>query len=807
MKNKKLLTLLIAGGMLLAACGGGGKKTPTPTPTPTPSVTPVAHQDPFVRNVEEGTLLRSYNEQFDVMVDDFSSENLKGELDGERNQGVLRVLVDSETGEGEFPNSPDAAIYKTASAAFDAARPDIVGFKMRKVGAGTLSIGDLILGSRGDDAFNVYEINLGEAYDSDNELLPELTNEWQDIEVDFGNTIEDDTTEYELKDGGASGVRVLDKMVGFHLYADADADISQVIEIAEVYTIKGVTKTVVDVFDHPTVDKNPSFAPYWVNSTGFVVRKGVNIEDGSYEVALPAEAAGYENLVLELNGDGSTLKVNGKDAPLNVVNGAFHDFVLNLAEAEIELGETVKLESTKELNVSAIFVSNLQEKEAATEYPVIDIENRVVFDDFEREQASFTDNWDTASTADYKPDTISVALSYSNGNLASVHDGSLFVQQPEGYVNVKEANGVAAHPLQYLVVVAKGSIEGFRLASEPANAMWSHDWLAGPGLKSIPTDLDSYPYQYNGYVHYIIDLEEMGSDIGSSDFIDMYFNNAVEIDSIYFARKAANYGEVKDTLTGTNPDLSGWAYLGWAYLGGAYQLDLHIEGEGNLRSLRFVDDDGEYWFKDNKIIGLDGQPISDTLSFDAEHPLDISIDVAKTGFVSEGVHLHSGGFDGSTGSITLVGYTRHYTDPWREVDNISLGTGTSEGYAYLGAYGQQERQASVIEVSMVASAEGADIGTFRIEGAELRFANANQLIGEDGKIIDQNTPISADAEHPTVIRIDLAATFGAVNPFKDDGFLHFHFGGWGTSEATVTFSAKGYVPFTAEYELDWYYAK
>ena len=373
-------------------------------------------------------------------------------------------------------------------------------------------------------------------------------------------------------------------------------------------------------------------------------------------------------------------------------------------------------------------------------------------------------------------------------------------------MNVKEANPVAATPLQYLVVVAKGSIEGFRLASNPANAMWSHDWLAGPGLKSIPTDLASYPYQHDGYVHYIIDLEEMNSDIGADDFIDMYFNNAVEIESIYFAKKAESDRIGKHVLDLTNPDLSGYGYLGWIYLGGAYEIELFFEGTANLRSLRFTDDNGEYWFKDNKIIGTDGEPISDALEFDSEHPLTIRIDVAKTGWTGEGVHLHSGQFEDSTGNIDFVSYVRFYTDSWRDIEHFSLNAATSASYCYLGSYYQKENQAAVIEINMLADDEGADIGTLRLEGADLRFANQGQLIDDNGQVISPDTPISANYKNPTVIRIDLAATFGDVDPFDKDGYLHFHFGGWGESNVTIDFNAEAYIPFTAEYEIHCYYA-
>ena len=429
--NKKLLAILLAASLMLVGCGS--KKTePTPEPTPGPTPGPtVEHQSPFVRDVAQGTLLREYKEQFDVMVDDFSSATLKGTLTGgAKNEGILRVLVDSAN--DDKPTSPSASIYKLGSTTFESAHPDVIGFKMRKVGNGTLSTKDLVLGLRGNDAFKVFEINLEHAFDSNNEALPELTTEWQNIEVDLGNTIEDDTTEYVVEDdGSASGVRVLDTLLGFHFFVKPTVEVSQVIEIEEVYTVKGTTKTIVDDFNHPRVDKNTTIECWWSDSTGFIVRRGVNIKGGSYEVDLPEAAAGYENLVLELNGDATGLKVNNTAVTLSPVNGAFHDFVINLEDAGITLGQKVKLEATGDLNVSAIFVSNLQEKQAVSAYPVIDIENRVVFDDFNRTQAEFIADWDTASTADYSPDPISVALSYSQGNLASVHDGVLDIKQPE----------------------------------------------------------------------------------------------------------------------------------------------------------------------------------------------------------------------------------------------------------------------------------------------------------------------------------------------------------------------------------------
>lgn len=804
MKNKKLLALLLLVGLGLTGCnkpgpsssseaGDSSEQSSETSSESEDSQEVVDHQDPFVNEVAQDVLLRTYNEQFDLMVDDFSSQTLNGTLTGTENQNLLRVMVDSE--HDNYPCSGDASIYKTAAPLFTSSHPDVIGFRMRKVGNGTLANKDLILGLRGDDNAKLYEINFAEAFDPDMEELAELTTDWQDVEIDLGNSIEDDTTEYLLPDGSKSGIKVLETMVGFHLYASSSSEVSQVIEISEVYMVKGTSKTSIDVFDHPNTNSNPTFAPWWCDSTGFIVRKGVNINNGSYTVELPEEYTGYQYLVLEANGDSIGLKVNDVATDLGAVNGAFYDFVV-----ETSLTKTLTLSSTTDLNISKIFLTNLKDKEALKEYPLIDIENRVVFDNFDRTQLSFTGDWDTASTADYSPDGISVALSYSNPELISASDGTLKISQPAegGYVNLKEANGTAVHSgLRYLVIVAKGNMEGFRLASAASNAMWSHDWLAGPGLSSIPTDLDSYPYQKDGFVHYIIDLKEMNSDIGNDDFIDMYFNNAVEIDSIYFADTVGVQTETNSL--NPNADLSAYAYGGYLYFGDAFRVDITIKGTGNLSSFRFTCDNGEFWFKDSKLIGLDGNPISKDLTFDEENPLTISIDLSATKFGTIEAHLHTGGFENSTGVITEMSYTRYYISEWARVDTVELASSVSEklaGYTYIGAYNEQENMAKVLELSLVADEAGATIASLRIEGSITPAVNAGQVFDTDGNALDMNQEISTDSENPTVLRIDLVKTFEGETPYKADGYLHIHFGDGTTNSAKITFAAKAYVPYT-----------
>ena len=236
MKNKKLLALLIG---VLALSGCNDKPTPTvqptsqPTeevkPTPVPStpevstpevstpevsvpVTPsVEHKAPFVSKAE-GAVTREYKADFDTMVDDFSGETLLGtNTNGEVQKDVLRVLVDSAN--GDFPATPDRAIYKMATGSYDLDKYEGIGFRIRKVGEGTLDLSNLILGLRGGDGYKVYELNLAEAVNPDGEALEELSEEFVDLVVSPNLSLEDDQTVYENPDGTPSELKVLEEIL------------------------------------------------------------------------------------------------------------------------------------------------------------------------------------------------------------------------------------------------------------------------------------------------------------------------------------------------------------------------------------------------------------------------------------------------------------------------------------------------------------------------------------------------------------------------------------------------------------------
>jgi hypothetical protein len=180
MKNLKkvfLAVLAFALGFAMFSCVPKEDPTPVdPDPvTPDPDKPEPVEIENFVIVLEDGAQTRAYNENFDEMVTDFSSAS-------EANvSNHLRVAVGDKL---ENPaNSADASIYKMATGAYPIETYDGIGFRMRKVGEGQLTLANLILALRGDDAFDVYELHLDEAVDQDGDALPELTEEYQDIVI------------------------------------------------------------------------------------------------------------------------------------------------------------------------------------------------------------------------------------------------------------------------------------------------------------------------------------------------------------------------------------------------------------------------------------------------------------------------------------------------------------------------------------------------------------------------------------------------------------------------------------------------
>ena len=131
MNKKKLIILLAASMLMLGSCNkanktdsgdssGNNPSSSSSEPGPgtsesDPPAPQIEHQSPFVSTVENPSQLRQYRDEFDMMVEDFSSATPTGETTGLFNSPFLRTLVDSN--DVNEPTSPDAAIYKMATSA------------------------------------------------------------------------------------------------------------------------------------------------------------------------------------------------------------------------------------------------------------------------------------------------------------------------------------------------------------------------------------------------------------------------------------------------------------------------------------------------------------------------------------------------------------------------------------------------------------------------------------------------------------------------------------------------------------------
>ena len=825
--KKKTLAYLLLGVMAISGCKlessssktpstGGNPSTPSSSVTPsspstpsnpstpsTPStpVTPgIEHLPPLTREIENPSKTREYNSNYDEMLEDFSTNgNVKS---------ALRVMVDSaDNGEGGFfPNSPDGAIYKVAGQ-YGIEAYEGIGFRIRKVGEGTLDYSNLILALRGDDAYNTYPISLADALDTDAEALPELTNEYQDIVIAPGQTIEDDTTEYESKSGGSSGVKVLDIILGFHLYATGEC--AQMIEIEEVFLMNAGEKFVIDNFNRTDVNKKDDLC-WWRGSKGFIVRKGMKLQDS--KVTVNADVGDYENIGLTVFGDttGTTIApvtasgvgtaINWSDLKdadgntvSNAVNGAYYSLTANFENSGISTTDLVGFEisSTSEVYFSEIFLTNFKEKEAITEYPKIDAENASMFDNFNRTQSGFNGDYDASSSNQVVLDAgLDYALSYNNGDKVSVDNGHVTFDATNlasnDYINFKEGNDGAYKGEKYMVLSVKmedgATLDNFRFDAGDGNVTYVNQMVSASGLPVPMAYNAEYPYTTeDGYTWLVVDLAESGMRAGA--YIDFYYSGTGKllIDAVFYANEYVRYNEI-ETFNLSAQDLSGYAYIGYIY--GAPQAKYiratftsTTEGQ-TLKSIRFGTGNGEHWFKDGLVKDINGNAISgDTVI--PEGGLTVIIDIEASGMALGDIHVHGGGFDGSSGDITITATTMALKE-YDEIETFNLSAQDLSGYAYIGyIYGAP--QAKYIRATFTSTTEGQTLKS-------IRFGTGNgEHWFKDGLVKDINgNAISGDTVIPegglTVI-IDIEASGMAL------GDIHVHGGGFDGSSGDITIAA------------------
>ncbi len=785
----------------------GSSSSSIPTPTPTD---PVQHRDGLTKTLGDGAITREYDERFDAIVEDFSGESINGVSDGVLHKGILREVVDSKL--TSFQNSPDAAIYKMASSAFDGDKTllgqSVVNFKMRVI-EGKLALKDLIFAIRpsDDNSAHVYPIALDKAVDGDQEALPELTDEFQTLSISISESIGDENTLFP-----DTQLKVLESALGMHLYVKADADVSAVIEIAEVSYSKGDSTVVIDDFARDKIGGNPNV--YWGPTDcadAVLVRKGIEISDGKKYTTptLSEKQRAYSHVVFDVLGDMSgasievaydnetkkelpfaDLKAKTDKAVVNAVDGAYAPLAIDLsifnAADNVNIKTiTIKNDGKNELNIANVFMTDFEEPQLDKKYPHLNTANAVTFDNFNRDFASLDDNWD-ASAADERniKAGINGFISYSNGANISTSNGALHLPATDNYDEVTIGSTHVLSGAQYLVFAITGE-EGYDLSSfrfelgSGAQAVWFNSALAMEGVKTYGDENIQSPYKdANGYTWYVVDLSL--HNLVAKDLINIYYTGAkaISIDSIFYANSFSAEKVVSgEADSAAEHDMTAYFYAG--NCGPAFDgdyLGFTVQGDGTnatLKSLRFQQNGKTLWPKDNAITIYDenGSKVSADTVIPAEattYYADLSV------FPTEGdgwMHIHSGDAELGGGTIKFIEFFK--ASSGYMYDGMGAKDVESDaGYNYVGGW-DVTSNVDRIYVDVSSSDGSSDLYQFRIsKNSEQEAIWAKDVAGfiknVDGTAVDLSAMLTSAAK---TIVIDLKAA--GINFAKGD-VLHFH---------------------------------
>lgn len=768
---------------------------------------------------------RDYNSAFDVMVDDFSSSTPKGtpsNADDYNANPYLLVELDN-SGDTKAGHSEDSSIYKQATGNY-AIHNYSIKFRMK----GTLALSELTLGLRGDDAWDLYPINLASAMDIDGDEMPVLSaTEYQDYVISLNNSIDDDTVQYKMRGTDTdSGTNVMNLVLGFHLYA-TDSSVGT-IAIEKVSLVDASGETVIEDFNH----KNPNDADpnlWWRDSVGKIIPRHIALNNSSYEVGVEGLDKVYENVVVSLEADVAvpelTLTASFGEEKVSATYAQLKDAAnlpeLNAGRVNVIIPHGadailtgVKVEAgANEVRIYQVFVSNLESREAERVYPALDTANAVVFDNFNRTQSGFNGDYEaSASDPLILNNGLYYALSYNNGDKVKVENGSLVFDATNlaenDYINFKEGSTRTGEGKDYVVIVARGedgaSLAGFRFSGNVVK--WSHEWRSAFGLNVPELGAQNYPYTTeDGYQWLVIDMAETGFTV--TDTIDMYYSGTgkLYIDEIFFADKVEGI-DYNSPVAGGDPAEVNIVGDNYAYTYGGYAdglsryFEIQASGDGTitLESLRIEHHGVTKSIKDKQLYAPNGELISAELTTEVR---TIVVDLELSGFnwkVADHVHVHFGSWGvGGDGTISVKSY-KFYHAKGVSFDTViyadALGEKAIDGAAYGYLFGNinPNPHAEYMVIKLQATAAGENLlESVRLtcdgQSGEFNF-NANEIIAADGSVIGMNA-IDDGEEHTLVI--DLRASGFDVPSIIN---WHFHAGGWGPS-TTINFKEISVISY------------
>ena len=658
---------------------------------------------------------RSYNADFDQMINDFSSTSLVSSM-------VVNASIDSDQPyisvgySGDIGSTDNGALWKQAgpdnesSAAFQY-------LVLRLRGYAGASIDDLSIGFRLDDNHEVLVIPLTETYDPDLEPISrELDGEWYNYVISITDTLDGKTfiAKSGYTDAAGSGL-----MVGFHLMNTSGTG-SGIIEVKDAY----YSKVPNPIYPYEGLDYSQN-ASYWSGTVGKVVSTYVTVSsDGSYGEYLDSASAENTHLVLRLRQeeagtfDPSMLAI----APV-FVDGEIGDPVAydditdmpNLGSSWINVtipfseiyggdnqvaGYQLINDGDVAVAISQSFLSYLGEYTAVS-YPVLDLADALIYDNFERETIGTTSVW-TSDNPVALDNGFTYLISYGGLQASSIANGAITLDSTGGdYVDYVVHSSTKANMNEYRYLVFKyklendGTLNDLRIQQKDYNdatvggVVHANTWVAGLGLPSIPEDESSYPYNDGTWSYLVVDLTlTEGFSPDFAGFTLYYTGSALTIDTIMFANAISDvdasseflWADFEGLVVDTSADAQVSENQWWANVystpttivadgeglvlqldgteyaqyhtaskgtGEYLAFDLKVATPGVIESVRFGNDSNIKWVRDDEIILESGVPMVVNADGQWHHYV---IDWVDSGFaITDTI-----GFHASDGEIYLL---------------------------------------------------------------------------------------------------------------------------------------------------------
>jgi hypothetical protein len=551
---------------------------------------------------------REFNPDFDKLFDNFE----RATLDGVTGTGLWWAFNESSDVklterisylEANYSTtvgiSKDAPIYKVASPSNTSGSYDYLVLIMK--GTNGAKIEDLVMSFRYDDNYEDLDVNFTDLVDPDTDFLPELTNEYQVYIINLADSLDGKVFNRLSGKQGPETIDASKSLAGFHFMSKTTGDGYGTLGIREVYWskssttlgyVEGTDNFLLDNFNR--TDVGAADSNVWWRGAGqgsSIIGKWLAID----YTTNPAHyrSAGYdnsnvtseyENFVLRIKGKvgeedllitpfyvidsvdtwGTPIalsELKGPDSELvPAVTNGFQNIVVNFeANNWAKNVNGFKFESKTGENgfvyLDTIFFTNMEYDASTviTTYPILNPDDLVVFDSFDRETVGATAEYTTDNEVATE-NGLSFIIAYAGIDRMSIEDGALVLDASTNsdYLQYTTA-GIYNNDGTYKYVVFKvkvtdgGSLNNFRIATIDATdnrstVVWANGGLkSGTGLVTPQYEDENYPYvNEDGFMYLIVDLAASNLTTTINGF-DLYYGGAgkLHIDSIFFANQGS----------------------------------------------------------------------------------------------------------------------------------------------------------------------------------------------------------------------------------------------------------------------------